>query len=66
MNNDIVTFFPITLSKIKQNETKNLTIARPSIACVSCVTGACVVSHSIATQRIDVTAVRVCRALVDI
>ena len=45
---------------------KNRTIARPSIACVSCFTGACVGSHSIATHRIDVTAVRVCRALVDI
>ena len=45
---------------------KRLTSACVSIACESCFTGACVGSHIIATHRINVTAVRVGRALVDV
>ena len=43
-----------------------LTRACFSIACESCFTGACVRSNSIATNRINVTTVRVGRTLVDI
>ena len=42
------------------------TIASPPITCVSCFTCACVRSHSIATDRVDVTAMIVVRTLVDI
>ena len=45
---------------------KRLTSASVSISCESCFTCACVRSHSITTHRIDVTAVRVGRAFVDI
>ena len=45
---------------------KRLTSASVSISCESCFTYACVRSHSITTNRIDVTAVRVGRAFVDI
>ena len=45
---------------------KRLTSAGVSISCESCFTCACVRSHSITTHRIDVTAVRVGRAFVDI
>ena len=45
---------------------KRLTSAGVSIACESCFTCACVRSRIIATHRINVTAVRVGRALVDI
>ena len=42
------------------------TIASPSITCVSCFTCTCVRSHSIAIDRVDVTAMIVVRTLVDI
>ena len=45
---------------------KGITCAGASISCESCFTCACVISHSITTHRIDVTAVRVGRAFVDI
>ena len=45
---------------------KRLTSAGVSISCESCFTCACVRSHSITTRRINVTAVRVGRAFVDI
>ena len=54
---------PFTL-KIS-NKTK-LTSAGVSIAWISCFTGAYVQSHSITAHCIDVTAVRIGRALVDI
>ena len=45
---------------------KRLTSAGVSISCESCFTYACVRSHSITTNCIDVTAVRVGRAFFDI
>ena len=45
---------------------KRLTSAGVSISCESCFTYACVRSHSVTTRRIDVTAVRVGSAFVDI
>ena len=45
---------------------KRLTSAGVSIACKSCFTCACVRSHIIATHSINVTTVRVGRALVDV
>ena len=45
---------------------KRLTSAGVSISCESCFACACVRSHSITTHRINVTAVRVGRAFVDI
>ena len=47
-------------------KTSKRTIASPSISCVSCFTCACVRSHSIATDRVDVTAMIVVRTLVGI
>ena len=47
-------------------KTSKRTIASPSISCVSCFTCACVRSHSIATDRVNVTAMIVVRTLVDI
>ena len=47
-------------------KTSKRTIASPPITCVSCFTCACVRSHSIATDRVDVTAMIVVRTLVDI
>ena len=47
-------------------KTSQRTIASPSISCVSCFTCACVRSHSIATDRVDVTAMIVVRTLVGI
>ena len=45
---------------------KRVTSAGVSISCESCITCACVRSHSITTHRIHVTAVRVGTAFVDI
>ena len=47
-------------------KTSKRTIASPPITCVSCFTCACVRSHSIVTDRVDVTAMTVVRTLVDI
>ena len=54
---------PFTL---KTSSKTKFTSAGVSIAWISCFTGACVRSHSVDTQRIDVTAKRTGRALVDI
>ena len=47
-------------------KTSKRTIASPFISCVSCFTCACVRSHNIATDRVDVTAMIVVRTLVGI
>ena len=58
-------FFHLPFTLKISNNTK-LTSAGVSIAWISCFTGAYVQSHSITAHRIDVTAVRIGRALVDI
>ena len=65
---------PLQVSLLKNKHIKQtfsikfkwLTSAGVSISCESCFTCACVRSHSITTHRINVTAVRVGRAFVDI
>lgn len=47
-------------------KTSKRTSAIPPISCVSCFTCACIRSHSIATDRVDVTAMIVVRTLVGI
>ena len=71
IKNVVLLLFPVYLKNkhIKQTfsiRLKRLTSAGASISCESCFTCACVRSHSITTYRINVTAVRVGRAFVDI
>ena len=71
IKNVVLLLFPVYLKNnhIKQTfsiRLERLTSAGVSISCESCFTCACVRSHSITTYRINVTAVRVGRAFVDI
>lgn len=58
-------YFHLSFTLKISNKTM-LTSTGVSIAWISCFTGAYVQSHSITAHRIDVTAVRIGRALVDI
>ena len=69
VNSKLFKFLPnqnFNCKRWKEHKRLFLTSAGVSIACVSCFTWACVRSHIIATHRINVTAVRVGRTLVDI